>query len=526
MPGVNGPPRARSATGRPQPVVRGAAEQALRCHALKVLATDAPRLGARNSLRAMTRVRRTLAAAVAAAALMTPATAYGHGLGGRTDLPIPDWLFAWAATTVLVASFVALGALWRRPLLERKPWRPLPSRVERLLTSPVVDVVCGAVGVGLLALVVYAGFAGEPRVDQNITPTFVYVVFWLGFVALSVLFGDVFRLFSPWRAVGRGVARLAGPLAAPPPLRYPAWLGRWPAAAGLLAFAWLELASTRGDRPETIALAIVVYSTLTWLGMFLFGVERWNRDAEAFSVYFNLYSRLSILERRGRRIGTRPPLSGLTSLKPLPGTVALIAVMIGSVSFDGFSAGATWQGALPDLVEPFRSAGMGSGNALQAAHTLGLVGAVAVVYGLYRVAVRGAASLASSHSPARLAAAFAHSLVPIALAYVGAHYVSLLLLRGQAIGALASDPLGRGADLLGTAHWTVDYAWIGANTFWYLQVAMVLAGHVAALALAHDRALVLYDDARSAVRSQYWMLVVMIVFTSLALWLLSEANKG
>ena len=470
--------------------------------------------------------RRRIAAATVALLLASSATAQAHGLAGRTDLPIPEWLFGWAATVVLVMSFVALSTLWTRPRLERAAWRPLPAGLGRTVTSRPVEIVVGAVGVGLLALVLYAGFTGVSRTDENIAPTFVYVTFWLGLVPVSVLFGDIFALLNPWRAVGRAVSHIAGPLAGPPPLRYPAWLGRWPAAAGLLGFAWLELVSTGGDRPATIALAIVVYSVLTWLGMFLFGVERWARDAEAFSVYFNLLSRVSVFERRGRRIGIRPPLAGLTTLKQASGTVALVAVMIGSVSFDGFSGGETWQGMLRSITDSLRSWGLGPGNALEVAHGLGLIWAVLIVYALYRGAVAGAARAAGTHSGEQLARAFAHSLVPIALAYVGAHYVSLLLLRGQAIGALASDPFGDGSDLFGTAGWTVNYAWIGAETFWYLQVAMVVAGHVAALALAHDRALVLYRGARAAVRSQYWLLAVMIGFTSLALWLLSEANKG
>ena len=117
-----------------------------------------------------------------------------------------------------------------------------------------------------------------------------------------------------------------------------------------------------------------------------------------------------------------------------------------------------------------------------------------------------------------------HTLVPIALAYVSAHYLTLLLFQGQAIVFLSSDPLGDGSDLFGTAGRSVDYSVIGANATWYSQVAFVVAGHVTALVLAHDRALALYDDARLAVRSQYWMLAVMVGFTSLALWLLSQSN--
>ncbi|MDX6375705.1 MAG: hypothetical protein QOE98_8, partial [Gaiellaceae bacterium] len=119
---------------------------------------------------------------------------------------------------------------------------------------------------------------------------------------------------------------------------------------------------------------------------------------------------------------------------------------------------------------------------------------------------------------------FAHSLVPIAFAYVSAHYFTLLLFQGQTIVPLASDPLGHGSDLFGTADRRIDYGLIGAESVWYIQVILVVVGHALALALAHDRALVLYRLQRDAVRSQFWMLGVMVVFTSLALFLLSQAN--
>ena len=108
--------------------------------------------------------------------------------------------------------------------------------------------------------------------------------------------------------------------------------------------------------------------------------------------------------------------------------------------------------------------------------------------------------------------------------YVAAHYFGLLAFQGQAVAYLASDPLGDGSDLFGTASTTIDYGWLSANTVWYVQVAVLVAGHAAALALAHDRAVAIYDDKRIAMQSQYWMLAVMIGFTSLALWLLSAGS--
>ena len=135
-------------------------------------------------------------------------------------------------------------------------------------------------------------------------------------------------------------------------------------------------------------------------------------------------------------------------------------------------------------------------------------------------------AVSGSFSGSRLAALFVHSLVPISLVYAAAHYVSALVFEGQRLATLASYPLGDGKDLFGTADATVDYGIVGATTFWYLQVAFVVAGHVAALVLAHDRALVVYDRAKLAVRSQYWMLAVMVGYTSLAPWVLSQANRG
>jgi hypothetical protein len=462
-----------------------------------------------------------------AAAVLWPASAAAHGLVGRTDLPIPEWLFAWAAAVVLVISFVALAVLWPQPRLERDGWRPLPGGSGRALASRPVEIACGAAGVFLLGVVVWSGLAGTQTATANLAPTFVYVVFWLGLVPLSVLFGDIFRAFNPWRAIGRVVAwvsQKAARASMPAPLSYPDRVGRWPAVAGILAFTWMELAASDGDLPRNVAIATLVYSALTFVAMALYGVEAWIARGEAFSVYFNLFSRLSPFDRRRSEVGLRWPLSGLAALDSQPGTVPLVAVMIGSVSFDGAAEGSPWTDIVPDLSRFFESLGLSPERAIEAAFTLGLVGAVLAVYAFYRLGVAGARTVGGGLSAGRLASAFAHSLVPIALAYVAAHYVTLLLYQGQAVAFLASDPLGDGSDLFGTADRAIDYGVIGATTAWYYQVGFVVTGHVAALTLAHDRALALYDQARVAVRSQYWMLAVMVGFTSIALWLLSQAN--
>ena len=450
-----------------------------------------------------------------------------HGLVARSDLPIPEWLFGWAAAMVLVVSFVALAILWPEPKLDKDGWRPLPGGIGRVLTSRAVEIVCGAIGALLLVVVVYTGLEGVQSSTANFAPTFIYVVFWLGLVPLSVLFGDVFRAFNPWRAIGRAVAGVAKALnrgKLPAPLPYPERLGRWPAALGIFAFAALELVAANGDKPENLAIATLIYSAATFIGMALYGIEAWMDRGEAFSVYFNLYSRIAPVATKNGEVGLRKPLSGLPALPRAAGTVPLLAVIIGSVSFDGASEADPWTGIAPDIAQFFQDVGLSPQNALELTFLLGLLGTVVLVWCFYRLAVLGAKSVGGGFSADRLANAFIHSLVPIALAYTAAHYFTLLLFQGQAIVYLSSDPLGDGSDLFGTADNQIDYTVIGGEATWYWQVGFVVVGHVAALILAHDRALQLYDDARLAVRSQYWMLAVMVGFTSLALWLLSQSN--
>jgi hypothetical protein len=207
--------------------------------------------------------------------------------------------------------------------------------------------------------------------------------------------------------------------------------------------------------------------------------------------------------------------------------VALLCTMIGTVSFDGLSQGSLWTGQggiAPELQQRFINLGFSGEVALEITFTIGLLTMVGVISGLYRLGVLGMCSIGHGDAT-ELSRRFVHSLIPIALAYVVAHYFSLLMYQGQAMAYLVSDPLGDGSNLLGTATATIDYSLVGANGVWYVQVFALVLGHAAALTLAHDRALVVYDRPRDATRSQYWMLAVMVAFTSLGLWLLSAAAQ-
>jgi hypothetical protein len=431
-----------------------------------------------------------------------------HGLVQRANLPLPEELFFFAGAVVLAVSFAALGLLWSRPRLEHDEWHPLPYGIGRALGSRAVEIACGALGFFLLVVAIVAGYVGPIDPLSNFTPVFVLIIFWVGLAFASVLFGDVFHALNPWRAAARAV-RLRGRR------EYPEKLGLWPAAAGLFIFTWIELASGWGEHPARLATAIVVYSVITWIGMALFGVEAWTRRGEAFGVYFNLLSRLSIFEKRGHEVGRRPLLGGLPSLERPPGTIAFVCVMIGTVTFDGLSQGSLWRDISTSLFDTL-------GTTLT--DTIGLLLGVALVAGFYRLGMAGARTVGGDFESNTLARSFVHSLVPIAAVYVAAHYLTFLIFEGQAIRYTASDPFGQGWDLFGWAQDGIDYSLLSQNATWYLQVTMVVAGHVAALVLAHDRALVIYRQPGMAVRSQIWMLGIMIGFTGMALWLLARAG--
>ena len=267
--------------------------------------------------------------------------------------------------------------------------------------------------------------------------------------------------------------------------------------------------------------------------MSLYGVAAWERYGDAFAVYFGLFARLSPLRwERGHALRA-PAAGGRDDARRRARDRRAAVHVIGTTTFDGFSEDPFWSDLAPDITDVVRRrSGFSAGDArCEIAFTLGLLAVVALVGAAVPARRRRAcAPSPPERSTTSSRGTFAHTLVPIALAYVVAHYFSLLAYQGQALAYLASDPLGHvaaGTRLFGTADGTIDYTWIGsANGIWYVQVGALVLGHVAGLVLAHDRALVVVRPTpREATRSQYWMLVVMVAFTTLGLWLLSAARS-
>lgn len=488
------------------------------------------RLGARPANRAAI-LSLGIFGSVVLLVLAAPAGAEAHGLIlNRQDLPIPEWLFAWAASLVLIVSFVALTLAWRTPRFEDDRWRPVPW-LSRLLVNPATRIAAGAIGVALLGVVVWSGLVGTDAPDKNFSVTFVFVTFWLGLVVLSMFFGDVFRAFNPWRAIARAAGagfRLVSGQSAPVPMRYPSWLGRWPAVAGIVGFLWFELIyasgfQTVGLDPYSVAVATLVYSLYTLAAMALFGVDEWLERGEAFSVYYNMLSQVSPVEVRDGVLGVRRALAGTTTWVTHPGSLPLILVTIGGAAFDGAQEGVL-KAPIAEVFNLLREP-IGQLAAYRVSQTLFLFIVLLLVAGLFWAGIRGMHSVRGSLPTRELGRRFGHSFIPIAIAYLIAHYFSLAVFLEQAqFTFLLSDPLGEGSDFFGTLDGGIDYGLIGTTTVWYVQVGALVVGHVTALVLGHDRAIATYGDPRRAARSQYWMLALMVGFTCLGLLLLSQAN--
>jgi hypothetical protein len=455
---------------------------------------------------------------------------FAHALLAKQDLPIPAWLFAWGASIVLIVSFFALSAAWRKPRFEQQHWRPLGAWLSRALLGWPIQVLCGAVGVFLLGVAVYAGLEGTEAPDRNFAITFLFVTAWFGLPFVSALLGDVFRPFNPWRALGRaaggGFRAIAGQRSAH--LAYPQRLGRWPAAIGLLAFVWLEVVYGSsggvavGLDPDVAATAALLYSAYALAMMALFGVEEWCDRGEIFSVYFGMFSRLGAFGVEDGRLGRRRLLSASTSWATIPGSAAVVIASIASTSFDGAQEGA-FKGAIESVGEWLIDRGVDVIASLRITDTIFMLLVFAGVGLVYALGVRGMRTVPGAPSLAKLRTGFAHTLIPIALAYLVAHYFSLVFFQEQAqFTYLLSDPLGTATtDLFGTASGGIDFNALSSNAIWYVQVGALIVGHVLGLTLAHDRSLVYWPDYRRASRSQYWMLAVMVAFTCFGLYLLS-----
>ena len=427
--------------------------------------------------------------------------AAAHGVGGRIDLPIPLWQFTWAASLAVAASFAVLGRFWTEARLDAAAeGTALPRCVQTIgrLTIPVTRLI----GLLLFGVLVYATLSGNRDVESNIAPFAVFVIFWVGLQLVSAILGDVWAGFNPFRTLADLGAWIRARITRTPMSDAGRGGGnRWWAVAAIFAFVWLELAFYRGSSPPSIGAYLTAYTVVMAAG----GAARgrgWVRDADGFGVLFSTLATMAPFHRDASGAWRlRSPLVGLASLQVDAATLRFVLVVLGATTFDGFARSSLWLEVVSNR----------SGWELTVLNTGGLVFGIGAVMVIYRLAVAVMAGI-TGDPEAELGEAFGASLVPIVVAYTVAHYFSLLVLDGQSVIRLVSDPFGTGWDLFGTAGYRVNYTLLSTAAIAWIQTAAIAVGHILAVVVAHDRAVKLYPPGL-AVRSQYPMLVAMIAYT-------------
>lgn len=439
-----------------------------------------------------------------------------HGLGGAKDLPIPSELAIAGAVAALVVSFTVLSIAWRTPRYDAATsGRPAPAWLDRIASSRALAITLRVLG---MVVFLYVGAAAVFGKDSLINPflgTF-YVYLWVGLVPASLLFGPIFRAVSPARTISMLFAKVSGIPDGQGLYAYPARWGYWPAAVGLLAFVWLELVYPHATDLGPARLWCAAYLAIMLVGSAIWGTTFLER-ADPFEVYSSLVAKLSVW---GHRDGSpiirsplviRSPLANLASVVPRPGLVAVVGVLFGSTAFDSFRESSAWLG----LVQSMSVSRIGPDTLA----LLAFSGGVALI-----LTVATMATGVTSETPRRLLPdLFAHSVVPIIVGYIAAHYLTLFVEYGQTILIQLSDPFSRGDDLLGTADLQVNY-WLSEHPSFLAvtKVLVVVLGHVVGVVAAHDRAIRLLPT-RHHLTGQLPLLLAMVGFTAGGLYLLFAA---
>ncbi|MCD6074754.1 MAG: hypothetical protein K0Q70_1637, partial [Rhodospirillales bacterium] len=290
-------------------------------------------------------------------------------------------------------------------------------------------------------------------------------------------------------------------------------------------FAWLEINWSGSGVPFNVAVALTIFTSITWIGMFVVGRETWARNGGMFVMVFALFARFGIFEMRAGKLHLRPPAVGLLAERPASfSEIAFVILILASVTYDGFTETELFQTLALALFEPLQ--GLGA-IAVTLVSTVGLASFPIVFIAAYLIVAACVRAMGDSAvSFERVAGSFVYSLVPIAIAYHLAHYLSLLVFEGQNVAALISDPFGFGWNLFGTADTRVDLTVMNAAFLWFFSVAAIVLGHVAAVYLAHVEAMRLFGTRGAALRSQIPMLALMIGYTMISLWIVAQPITG
>ncbi len=428
-------------------------------------------------------------------AIIGPATVVAHSLNATYEsrLPLAVYLVGAALTVALSFAFVIVRDV-----------RAAPPLLDGLGSMPPAPIRLTLRTLGLIGWlwIVAQGIAGNES-DGAVATLFLWVYGWVGLAMVCAVIGPAWQFLDPFSTLHDLAAALLRALHVQgwAPAEYPTWLGRWPAVIGFGFFVWLELVIQAG--PSTLFIVLVAYTALTLVMMAQFGRDEWRSQGETFTVWFRLLGRLAhwrLVDEDGR-IETRAFGSGLLEPGWTPADVTLAAVGVSSIIFDGLSQ----TQAFFDL---FGAPGIPGRTVLLVAF-LGIV--VLLAFLVARTVGLGAIGA---------------GLLPIAVGYLIAHYLTYLLIDGQRIVIAISDPFQRGWNLFDTAFFEPSGAWLPPGLIWTIQLAAVVGGHMLGAWGGH---VVAVQDAPPGLttqalrRRQIPLAVVMVTLTTVTLWSLGQA---
>jgi hypothetical protein len=479
----------------------------------------------------MTRVAKSVACLLPAA---WSGSARACVLGAVYNLPIPFGMYASGAGAALVVSFIVVAFVLRGPVASGTiAAASLGSLHVSQLSLPrwVVSTASWASLFGLL-LTITTGLWGSANPLANFNMTFFWIIFWLGLTYSTALLGDLYSLINPWRALCGWLER-ANPGLFRGRLRYPAWLGYYPALLLYATLIWTELFGQ--IQPRTLSVMLLAYSGLNFGAAWVYGKEIWFRYGEFFSVFFRLIGKMAPIEYSSTSdayphygIRIRRPFVGLLEVRADHFSLLLFVVfMLSSTAFDGAHETVPWVGMFWKGIYPVLSNHINQPYLIwvsvyyiwQSAMLLLLPLCYLAVYlillWLARTVTRSGDALQT------LALRFAFTLVPIAFVYNMTHYYGELASQGIQVLRMISDPFNFGWNLFGTVRWFTDPIVLDAGAVWHTQVGLILFGHIVSVYLAHVEALKVFPNSRHAVLSQLPMLVLMVLLTTAGLWILS-----
>jgi hypothetical protein len=458
--------------------------------------------------------------------------ALAHTGEGGFVLLLPTGYYLLGGTAAVAVSFLLIalipGDRLRRLVEARLTLASLPGgKPIRCLRS----CVNGAASL-LLVLLLLIGFLGNTDPLDNLLPLTVWTLWWVALVVVQAVFGNLWSWLNPWILPARILRRLFR-LGEGSSRRYPDWLGYWPASITFLAFAWFELIYPAPADPTQLAIAAGLYSLWTILGIAWFGGDAWLSRAEPFTVFFTLVAHLSpfrVTQQKGPRLQLAWPGAGLLDIAPLPASgVLFVLLVLAAVSFDGLGSTFWWlgMGGVNPLEFPGRSAVIGF-------MTGGLIAAWLALAGLYFVAIAIGARAAGAGDDfltvRRIAGSLVVSIMPIAVAYHIAHYLTEFLVNIQDVRVAISDPINRGWNLFGTTGDHVSTALLSnydsVRVIWNIEAGAIVLGHILAVAVAHVAMRRLVPDRAAALPREVPLAVLMVLYTLFGLWLLATPHAG